>query len=137
MKMLMIVPIISLSACATVSQDYQEYLDSKAVEARVTERWDALVKRDNVKVYNYLTPSYREMTSQEDYIKSVNTRIVWDDFDIVRTRCEAQVCKVNVESKYHIPPMFGFPRGMNATEIVRETWIYDSSDWYYLPPQGK
>jgi len=132
----MTIPVMCLSACA-VNHDYQDFLDSKAVEVRVAGRWDALVKRDNVKAYGYLTPNYREMTSQEDYMKSVNPRIVWDDFDIIRTRCEEQVCKVNVESKYHVPPMFGIPHGMNATEIVKETWMYDSSDWYYLPPQGK
>lgn len=135
--MLITVPVICLSACATMDQDYQEFLDSKSVEKRVASRWDALVKRDNVRVYSYLMPSYREMVSQEDYLKSVNPRIVWDNFDIIRTRCEAQVCKVNVESKYHLPPMFGFPRGGEATDVVKETWMYDGNDWYYLPPKGK
>lgn len=133
----MIVPVMCLSACATVSKDYQEYLDSKAVDVRVAERWSALLGRDHVKAYAYLTPNYREMTSQEDHMKSVNTRIIWEDFEVIRTRCEEQICKVSVQSKYRLPPMFGFPRGVKSSELVKETWLYDNGNWYYLPPKGK
>lgn len=134
--MLLALPVIFLSGCA-VDKNYQDFLHLQGVEKRVSGRWEALVKHDHQKAYEFLTGSYRDMVSQDDYIKSLNPRIVWDGFDIIRSRCEEQVCKVNVEARYHIPPMFGLPQGTSATEIIKETWMFDGSNWYYLPSMKK
>ncbi|MDF1584676.1 MAG: hypothetical protein P1P78_15395 [Methyloprofundus sp.] len=135
-KVLLALPVIYLSGCA-VDKNYQDFLHLQNVEERVSHRWEALLKRDHQKAYGFLTASYRDMATQDDYIKTLNPKIVWDSFDIIRTRCEEQLCKVNVEAKYHIPPMFGMPQGMSATEIIKEQWMFDESDWYYLPPIDK
>ena len=134
--MLFALSIISLSGCA-VDKNYQDFLHFQDVEKRVSSRWNALIKHDYKKAYGYLTSSYRDMVSQDDYVKTANPRIIWDKFDILQSRCEDQVCKVNIEAGYHIPPMFGIPQGISSMEIVKETWMFDGSEWYYLPPMNK
>ncbi len=135
-KLLLVVAVLLSSACS-VDKNYANYLKTQEVETRVAERWNALLKKDQAKSYEYLAISYRDVTSKEEYFKTLNPRIVWEKFEINRARCEDDVCKVNVEAGYRIPPMFGIPQGMKAIENVKETWLYQEGEWFYLPPTSQ
>lgn len=122
-----------LSAC-TVDKRYEDYLNKLDVEIRADGRWKALIKKDYAEVYAYMAESYRDVVSLPEYLQTINSRIIWDKFDIMRTRCEEDICKVNIKATYHILPMFGIPRGTEGTQTVKENWLYHNREWYYLPP---
>lgn len=131
------VTTVLLSSACTVDKRYEDFLDHQEVEARVSKRWEALIQKDYTASYQYLAKSYRDVISNDEYVKTINPRIIWKKFDIMRARCEDEVCKVNVEVSYRIPPMFGIPKGTGATENVKETWLYQEGEWFYLPPITK
>ena len=128
--------MVLCSSCA-VNKNYDNFLKVQKVELRVAERWGALIGHEHAKAYEYLASSYKDMTSKDDYIKMVNPKVIWEKFDIMRTHCEKDICKVNVEVGYRIPPMFGMPRGAKTVEYVKETWLYQEGEWFYLPPMSK
>lgn len=135
-KLLLVFSVLLSSACS-VDRNYANYLKTQEVETRVAERWDALVNKDHAKAYEYLAVSYKDVTSKEEYIQTLNPRIIWEKFEINRVSCEEEICKVNVEAAYRIPPMFGIPQGMKAMENVKETWLYQEGEWFYLPPASQ
>jgi hypothetical protein len=136
-KILLVVAAVLLSSACSVDKNYANYLKTQEVETRVAERWDALIKKDNEKAYQYTAPSFRDVTSEKEYIQTLNPRIIWKKFEIRRVKCDDEVCKINVKADYRIPPMFGIPQGMEAADNVQETWLSQEGEWFYLPPTSQ
>ncbi|PKM10012.1 MAG: hypothetical protein CVV13_14635 [Gammaproteobacteria bacterium HGW-Gammaproteobacteria-3] len=126
----------ALSGCAanSVCEDYQNML---AVETRVQNRWQDLIENKHQSVYTYFVGSYKAMVSEQDYLKTVNPRIQWKSVDITRTRCSQDTCDVHVTAKYHMPPQFGLPQGVDASSMIVEKWLRKDGEWWFIPPLKK
>src|SRR5438067_2178390 len=94
------------AGCASsggVTAESPAALKEKTVAERVNGRWEALIKRDYSRAYEYLSPASRESTSLPTFqakIEAIQYRAV----NINKIDCEAEVCKVTVNVTYDFPP---------------------------------
>jgi hypothetical protein len=112
---------IVLSGCAAVAPRSDEAI----VKDRAQARWDALVKDDVNAAYGYLSPGSRSVISATDYAASLR-RGFWKSAVVENVECRsAQSCEVAATIEYEF-------KGMRTKSPLRETWIRDGSDWWYL-----
>ena len=125
------VAVLSLMSCA-VSPIGDEKAGSaapdarrKAVETRVHERWDALIKGDLQGSYSYLSPASRETMSFEQYQK-VTRKTGFREAKIESIDCDADACKVKLMVTYDHRLMKG------VATPVEETWVFDKGTAWYV-----
>ena len=112
---------MALCACAGVVPRSADAI----VKERAQARWDALVKEDFNAAYGYLSPGSRSVTSATDYAASLR-RGFWKSAVVEKVECgSAQSCDVNATIEYEF-------MGRRTKSPLRETWIRDGSEWWYL-----
>ena len=95
------------------------------VKERAQARWDALVKGDLNAAYGYLSPGSRSIISASDYAGTIR-RGFWKAAKVEKVECgSAQSCEVFATIEYEFS-------GMRTKTLLRETWIRDGSEWWYL-----
>jgi hypothetical protein len=111
---------IVLSGCAAVAPSSET-----VVKERAQARWDALVKGDFNAAYGYMSPGSRSVTSPTDYAAGLR-RGFWKSAVIDKVECgSAQSCEAHATIEYEFS-------GMRTKTPLRETWIRDGSEWWYL-----
>jgi hypothetical protein len=110
-----------VSACAS--------LDSRpateVVKERSQARWESLVKGENAKTYEYLSPTARKTLRLEDYTSNMRTGF-WKAVTVDKVACDSpDVCVVSVTVEYDHNKM-----GRNRSPL-QETWIREGSNWWY------
>jgi hypothetical protein len=125
------VAVLSLASCA-VSPIGDEKAAAggpearrKAVEARVHERWDALIKGDLRGSYGYLSPASRETLSFEQYQK-VTRKNGFREATIDAIDCDADACKVKLWITYDHRLIKG------VRTPLEETWVFDKGQAWYV-----
>jgi hypothetical protein len=109
-----------VSACASLDSRPA----SEVVKERAQARWDALVKGDNAKTYEYLSPTARKTLKVEDYLSNMRTGF-WKAVTVDKVACgSADVCEVSVTVEYE------HKMGRTKTPL-QETWIREGSNWWY------
>jgi len=112
---------VVLCGCAGVAPRSAETI----VKERAQARWDALVRSDFNAAYGYLSPGSRAITSVTDYAASLK-RGFWKSAVVDKVECgSAQSCEVSATIEYEF-------RGARTKTPLRESWIRDGSDWWYL-----
>jgi hypothetical protein len=95
------------------------------VKERAQARWDALVKGDFNAAYGYMSPGSRSVTSAADYASTLR-RGFWKSAVVEKVQCgSAQSCDAAVTIEYEF-------MGVRTKTPLRETWIRDGSEWWYL-----
>jgi hypothetical protein len=95
------------------------------VKERAQARWDALVKGDFNAAYGYLSPGSRSVTSATDYASGLR-RGFWKSAVVDKVECgSALSCDVSATIEYEY-------MGMRTKTPLRENWIRDGSEWWYL-----
>ncbi len=119
--------VFGLVGCAgteiksNTARDRQE-----VVGKRAQLRWDALVKGDLAAAYEYLSPGTRSMVSLDVYKNKIRPGL-WQRARVESVSCEVDQCEVNLLVEYSY-------REMKAAESqVKELWLFDSGDWWYIP----
>ena len=97
----------------------------KAVETRVNERWNALIKGDLQGSYGYLSPASRETLSFEQYQK-VTRKTGFQEATIESIDCDADACKVKLWITYDHRLMKG------VRTPLEETWVFDKGQAWYV-----
>ena len=111
-----------LGACATVSAPRTP---EAMVKERAQARWDALVKNEFNTAYGYLSPGSRSIISAPDYAGTLR-RGFWKSATVEKVECgSAQSCEVTATIEYEFS-------GMRTKTPLRETWIRDGSEWWYV-----
>ena len=95
------------------------------VMARVTARWDAMIKGDLDTAYGYMSPGSRQVTSLEKF-KANSRRDQYRDAKIDSVACEADACMVKLFVTYDHPRMKGI------TTPILESWIIDGGQAWYV-----
>jgi len=120
--------ILVVSLCASVVAGCA-ILDSRSpeqvVQERAQQRWDELVKGDLRKAYGYLSPGSRSVMSPEAYEGSIK-RGFWKSAKVDKVECATpQSCDAAVTIEYEF-------QGRRTKTPLRETWIKEGSEWWYL-----
>ena len=112
---------VVLASCAGVAPRS----DAAAVKQRAQARWDALVKGDINAAYGYFSPGSRSVMSATDYASTLR-RGFWKSAVVEKVECgSAQSCEVHATIEYE-------HMGMRTKTPLRESWIRDGSEWWYL-----
>ena len=99
--------------------------DDAVVKQRAQARWDALVKGDFNAAYGYLSPGSRSVLPATDYAATLR-RGFWKSAVVEKVECgSAQSCEVSAAIEYE-------HMGMRTKTPLRESWIRDGSEWWYL-----
>ena len=112
---------VALSGCAAVAPRSAEAI----VQERAQARWDALVKGDFNAAYGYLSPGSRSVITAPDYAASLRSGF-WKAGTVEKVECgSAQLCEVSATIEYE-------HMGRRTKTPLRESWIRDGSEWWYL-----
>lgn len=104
-------------------------------EARAQSRWDALIGKDFVKAFEYLSPGARSELSPEAYASQMAVRPVrWKQAIVAGAECESEdACTVTVNIKFDVPSNQPSVGNMGTTAPVQERWIRLEGVWYHVP----
>jgi hypothetical protein len=97
----------------------------EAVASRVTERWDAVVKGDWRRAYEYMSPASRASLTVEQY-QAVARKVAYRAAQINGIECDAERCRVKLSITYDHRLMKGI------TTPLEETWIFDQGKPWYV-----
>jgi hypothetical protein len=108
-------------ACATVAPKTPE----EQVKERAQARWERLVKGDAKGAYEYFSPGSRSVLSADSFAASIKPGF-WKSVVVEKVTCEsAQTCEAQATIEYEF-------QGRRTKTPLRETWIRDGSDWWYV-----
>jgi hypothetical protein len=111
---------VFLAGCAVLQPDAEV-----TVGKRAQARWDALVAGDTKAAYEFLSPGSRAALSLADYASSIRVGF-WKSAKVDKVTCEsADRCEVAATIEYEF-------QGRRTKTPLRETWIRDGSEWWYL-----
>ena len=118
----------ALTACAALQPQTAE----DQVQARAQARWDALMKGDFKQGYEYSSPSYRGVTSYEDYRAKFGSGLKWKSALVAGATCEPEQCKVKIRIEADVPLMLPGARGrvQQVTSYYDETWVREDGKWW-------
>lgn len=133
-KVAVVVALVALGGCASLSKDSPPEVKEAAVKERSSARWAALIKGDKDAAYAYLSPGTREVISLDAYkqrIQTGNFRAV----QIEGVDCQAETCKVKLTLTYDYTPAKGTARAQGISTYVEETWLLDKGQaWFVWRP---
>lgn len=99
--------------------------DDVMVKERAQARWDALVKGEMRTAYQYLSPSSRATMTADAYAGSVRQGF-WKSAKVDSVKCATNDnCEAQVTIEYEY-------QGRRTKTPLRETWIREGSEWWYL-----
>jgi hypothetical protein len=112
--------VVTVSGCAALAPKSPE----EAVKERAQARWDLLVHGDYKAAYAYLSPGSRAVQPESEYVKSLR-RDFWKAARVEKATCTVQRCEVEASIEYEA-------QGRRITTPLRETWIREGSEWWYV-----
>ena len=98
----------------------------KIVADLAATRWDALIKGDIAKAYNYLSPGTREIVSLDLYKAKVRGGN-WKKANVDSISCDQDQCKVLMAIEY------GFRDIKSLETRMEENWLRQDSKWWFVP----
>lgn len=113
-----------LSGCATLQSKPED-----AVTQRATERWQALVKGQILKAYEYNTPGYKALVTPEGFIGRTGIAGRWLGAEVVRVECAQPIsCKVVIRLDYQA--LFSGRSTDKLSTHIDETWLLEDGQWW-------
>lgn len=98
----------------------------KIVADLASARWEALIKGDFAKAYNYLSPGTREVMSLDLYKAKIRGGN-WKRANVDSVSCEQEQCKVLMAIEYSY-------RDIKSLETrLDEKWLRQDGKWWYVP----
>ena len=125
----MVLPILSLTSCATQQANPEDY-----VVERAKERRELLLAGEIEEAYEYFSPGYRSTYSLVDFAVEERTRKVgYTGAKYLSHECEASRCIVSFELDYRVVAPVPGVSYFDGTSKVEDTWIKSKGEWWYLP----
>jgi hypothetical protein len=117
-----VVVAVAVSGCASMGLGRPS---EQVVQERAQARWDALVKGDLDAAYRFISPPGRSLVSREAYENSIK-RGFWNAARVTKVECGSpEACDVDVAIDYA-------HEGRKFSTALREKWVKQDSDWWYL-----
>ncbi|MBN9625542.1 MAG: hypothetical protein ABS39_11720 [Acidovorax sp. SCN 65-28] len=112
--------------CATIPSTPEE-----TVRVRASDRWQALIKSEFAKAYEYTTPAYKAIHPASSYFSARGTAAQWKSAEVLSVDCpEADKCfaKVRLDAV-----MVGMPKSVReVSTVLDETWLREDGQWWYF-----
>lgn len=120
--------VLGLGGCGTVVPLQIPESAEKSPEkllVRAQLRWDALLKRDMDKAYQFISPGGRSLMALDDYRQRANAGF-WRGAKVVKEPvCAVETCEVTVMVDMVV-------EGVKFSNPVKETWILDAGKWWFV-----
>lgn len=115
------VAVFGVTSCAMLDRR----TDQEIVKQRSQERWDALVKGDLAKAFGYFSPGSRAVLQIDKWSSTVKTGF-WKSAVVEKAECaSADSCDAIATIEYEL-------QGRRMKTPLRETWIREGSNWWYV-----
>jgi hypothetical protein len=113
-----------IAGCASLNVKPED-----AVTQRATERWQALVKGQILKAYEYNTPGYKALVTPEGFIGRTGIAGRWLGAEVVRVECaQPTSCKVVIRLDYQA--LFSGRTTDKLSTHIDETWLLEDGQWW-------
>ena len=106
-----------------------------ALEQRVRERWQAKIDKDFGRVWEFSTPTFREVFPKSLYIHKFSYEIDWEltSVEVVNYDADAAVASVAVgvmsQSTKHASSA---SKAVGAVPVtIREKWVFADGEWWH------
>ncbi|MFN3438474.1 MAG: hypothetical protein ACK41V_12315 [Acidovorax sp.] len=115
----------ALAGCATMGNQTPE----QQVEARAAAYWKARATSDHKTAYSLLAPAYRNLASEQDFVKLHGAGANVKETGVAKVTCEAQdrcTARVSLTAKPMVP-------GLNlplVTTYMDDTWVLEQGQWW-------
>ncbi len=121
---------LALGACAVFSGG-----PDAQVQARATERWQALRAGQFEQAYAYNTAAFKTMISADAYRSRFGSAVKWLDSAVTAVNCPAPD-KCQVKLRIDFEPVQ--TPGGRVSHHTEETWLLEEGQWYvFQPVQGQ
>jgi hypothetical protein len=118
-----LVIVVAVAGCASnplASRSIQEIVKEKA-----QAKWDAMVKSDFARAYEFMSPAGKSVTTAAAYANSLKPGF-WVGAKVYEVTCpSAELCDVEMLIDYTYA-------GRKMSTTLREKWVKQDSDWWYL-----
>ena len=112
---------LAMAGCAALQPRPAE----EVVKEKAQARWDALVKGDIKAAYAFMSPGSRSVITPEGYEASIRKGF-WKSAVVEKVECSSpQSCDAIATIEYEY-------LGRRTKTPLRETWIKEGSEWWYL-----
>lgn len=105
----------------------------KALEQRVTAKWDALIRHDFDAAYSFTSPAYRQQFSLDVFKRQFATgRVVWKRIEVVDIEFkgnDAAKVGINIHLVYYPAQA---EKAIEMSPYVQEPWVWVDGQWWYL-----
>ncbi len=99
-------------------------------------RWDAIYAKDYNVAYEFMSPATKSAIDVDDYRFWLKKKpVVWEKTNILSEECSEQVCKVQIQLFYSIPPIAQGVGRMKMDSQVTESWVKTDNHWWFVPPK--
>jgi hypothetical protein len=113
-----------LTGCASLQTKPEE-----AVAQRATERWQALVKGQLIKAYEYNTPGYKALVTPESFIGRTGIAGRWLGAEVIRVECaQPKSCKAVIRLDFQA--LFSGRSTDKLSTHIDETWLLEDGQWW-------
>lgn len=132
MKLLLTAVVLALlTGCASMAPKPQ------TLEQRVAAKWDLLVAGEYAAAYQYYSPGYRSVNSEELFLRAMSSRTIpWLGAKVENVGpCEPETCKARIALDYKVQPRVPGAKPFESTKMVHENWILQKDQWFYVPKQ--
>lgn len=118
--------LLTLAGCASFAPRTPE----EQVKVRAQARYDAVIKGDRKRAYEYFTPGYRATVSAETYAGATGNAVVTVGATVESVRCETlEKCIAQVKLDLKPIAVRGFA-GNIITTHADETWLLEAGQWW-------
>ena len=110
-----------LAGCASLGNKS----DEDVVKERAQARYDALIKGDIKKAWEFTAPTYRQRVSADGYRSVMGGVGNWTKAEVSSVKCEEERCEVTGLITYRVPRM-----KMENTIPLDDVWIKTDGKWW-------
>lgn len=127
--------VLGLAGCAGTGAGSQSVDSAKSVESAVSDReivasrasarWEALLKGELAKAYEYLSPGTRAVMPLNVYTAKIRPGL-WKKAKVESVTCELEQCAVTMMVEYSYRSIESIEARMN------EVWLLEDGKWWYV-----
>lgn len=106
---------------------------------RANERWKLLIDGKFADAYAYLSPGYREVVDQEEYVQTMAKRqVFWNQAEARDQECRDGLCRVRVDVLYSVNmPVMGVGEVSSSTTVIENWLLGEDGRWYFVPERNR
>lgn len=107
--------------------------EKERLAARVLARWNAIIKRDYDKVYQFATPTYRKIYPKEHFFGNYAAQLKYEKVKVREIEFQNPE---KTSAKVVVDVTFTTQDGQfHLTSPVVEKWVKEEGKWWHIEPK--